>query len=79
MSVEEKRSLSFAADILLAQIEALSNEELKGEELEEEIKKTQAIQRAADSVNRIGVTMNKTLALSGDLPANKKIPRLLDV
>ena len=82
MSVKEKTSLAFAANLLFAQLEVLSNENLKGEKLQQEIEKTIAMSKAAETVNKIANTMldvKKMVTDPDNVPINSPMPSLLNI
>lgn len=74
-----KNTLGDLNNHLFAQMERLSDEELKGEELKEELGRAKAITSIASQIIQNGhLVLNAKRAMEGSLDADNKIPKMLE-
>ena len=74
-----KTSLTDLHAILFEQLERLSNPDLSGEELNQEIKRGQAITNISAQIIQNGNLAIKAVTAKLDIPANENLPVFLDV
>ncbi|AMK12468.1 hypothetical protein [Pseudodesulfovibrio indicus] len=64
---------------LFAQLERLSDEDLKGEALAEEIHRSWAVTRVAEQIIRnASLVLQANIAVERDMLGNAKLPRMLE-
>ncbi len=74
-----KNKLIHLNNHLFAQVERLSDERLKGDKLEEEIRRSVAISRISRDIVSVGDLMLKAKIAAGEsIPGNMKIPEILE-
>lgn len=74
-----KTSLTDLHAILFEQLERLSNPDLSGDELNQEIKRGQAITNISAQIIQNGNLAIKAVTAKLDIPANENLPVFLDV
>ncbi len=75
-----KNKLSHLNNHLFAQMERLSDEDLKGEELQEEMKRAKAISNIARNiVDNAKTTLEAAKFTYKYLPGNEKLPEIFEV
>ena len=74
-----KTTLTDLHSILFEQLERLSNPDLKGEELLQEIRRGQAISGISAQIIQNGNLAIKAVTAKLDIPANEDLPGFLDV
>lgn len=82
MTTEAKPLRSSLADlheILFEQLERISNPDLSGEELNQEIRRGQAISNISAQIINNGNLTIKAIQSKLDIPANENLPSFLDV
>lgn len=74
-----KNTLGDLNNHLFAQMERLSDEELKGEELKEELGRAKAITSIASQIIQNGhLVLSAKRAMEDSVDADKKIPKMLE-
>ncbi len=74
-----KTTLTDLHSILFEQLERLSNPDLSGEELNQEIRRGQAISNISAQIIQNGNLAIKAVTAKLDIPANENLPGFLDV
>lgn len=74
-----RSSLADLHEILFEQLERISNPDLSGEELNEEIRRGQAISNISAQIINNGNLAIKAIQSKLDIPANENLPGFLDV
>ena len=74
-----KTKLTDLHEILFEQLERLNNEDLKGEALDEEIKRGHAISSISAQIIQNGNLAIKALTAKLDIPANETLPNFLEI
>jgi len=74
-----KTSLTDLHSLLFEQLERLSNPDLTGDELNQEIKRGQAISNISAQIIQNGNLAIKAVTAKLDIPANEDLPGFLDV
>ena len=74
-----KTNLTDLHEILFEQLERLSNPELKGAKLDEEIKRGHAISSISAQIIQNGNLAVKALTAKLDIPANETLPQFLEI
>lgn len=75
-----KDSLADLHSVLFEQLERLSNDDLSDEDLNKEIKRSEAVTGIANQIIQNGNLVLKALKMKTDtLPMNEKMPTFLDV
>ena len=74
-----KNKLSDLNNHLFAQIERLGGERLKGEKLEEEIKRSKAVTQVAGKILSVAeISLRARVAVGESIPGTVKIPKMLE-
>jgi hypothetical protein len=74
-----KNKLSDLNNHLFAQLERLSDEDLKGDALAEEIHRSWAVTRVAEQIIRnANLVLQSNIAVERDMLGNAKLPRMLE-
>jgi uncharacterized protein YktA (UPF0223 family) len=73
-----KNSLNDLADHLFERIEWLTDRDVKGEELTEEIRRTEEVVKASEQIVNIANTFIKAKALADNSNGKTKLPAMLE-
>ena len=74
-----KTSLTDLHELLFEQLERLNNPDLTGEELNQEIRRGQAISNISAQIIQNGNLAIKAMTAKLDIPANENMPVFLDI
>lgn len=74
-----KNTLSDLHEILFEQLERISNPDLSSEELNQELRRSQAVSNIAAQIINNGNLAIKAVTAKLDIPANENMPGFLDV
>ncbi len=76
-----KNTLGDLNNYLFAQLDAITNEELEGEKLEEEIKRTEAVAKISDQIIKNGELQYKAMKHMDEYGYERKknVPEMLEV